>query len=143
MFLDPALEPVDVISMYSKKIRSFSEVMEKWNYDKKQQKVIATDARNLPLDENSVGLTICHPPYYNLYKYSSIFKFETLWLGLEYNGIKKQEVREGFKMGSRILGRGRTLGNRLPTRDKLTDCDAPELRNFHGAKLRRIGSWEN
>jgi len=100
MFLDPGLKAVDVPGKYSKKIKSFSDVMENWNYNKKQQKVITKDARNIPLKPNSVGLVICHPPYYNLYKYSSIFKFESLWLGLDYIKSKKQEVREGFKKGN-------------------------------------------
>ena len=48
-------------------------------------------------------MTICHPPYYNLYKYSSIFKFEMLWTGLDYSGTKKDEIFEGFKLGKSEL----------------------------------------
>ena len=100
MFLDPALEPADVLSRLSNKIEKMTKVMEAWNYEKKIQTVLNSDARNIPLENESAGLVICHPPYYNLYKFSSIFKFEMLWLGLPYKEIKKSEVREGFKLGS-------------------------------------------
>jgi tRNA G10 N-methylase Trm11 len=103
MFLDPALEEVDTYQMYVKKILKYVEVMEKWESNKKTQKVYVKNAKNIPLKDNSVGMTICHPPYYNLYKYSSIFKFEMLWTGLDYSGTKKDEIFEGFKLGKSEL----------------------------------------
>ena len=81
MFLDPALEEVDSYQMFIKKILKYADTMENWESNKKTQKVYLKNAKNIPLKDNSVGMTICHPPYYNLYKYSSIFKFEMLWTG--------------------------------------------------------------
>ena len=99
MFLDPALQPVDVFEMFSKKLTKYSEVMENWDSEIKNQTVHLGNAKQLPINSNTIGLTICHPPYYNLYKFSSIFKFEMLWSGLDYLGTKKNEIFEGFKMG--------------------------------------------
>jgi tRNA G10 N-methylase Trm11 len=103
MFLDPALEEVDSYQMFIKKILKYADTMENWESNKKTQKVYLKNAKNIPLKDNSVGMTICHPPYYNLYKYSSIFKFEMLWTGLDYSGTKKDEIFEGFKLGKSEL----------------------------------------
>lgn len=100
MFLDPGLSPVNVYELYAKKISVYLDVMENWDSLIKKQKIINSDARNLNIDNESIGLAICHPPYYNLYRYSSIFKFEMLWLGLDYCDTKKREIFEGFKMGN-------------------------------------------
>tara|TARA_Y100001936_G_C16081049_1_gene677857 strand:+ start:228 stop:1400 length:1173 start_codon:yes stop_codon:yes gene_type:complete len=100
MFLDPALKEVDVYESYSKKILKFSETMENWESKKKKQKVYLRNAMDLKIKNDSVGFVICHPPYYNLYKYSSIFKFEMLWSGVNYYETKKDEVFEGFKLGN-------------------------------------------
>jgi hypothetical protein len=43
-------------------------------------------------------LAIFHPPYFNVYRYSSIYRFEGTWLGsLPARG---SEIREGFKQGN-------------------------------------------
>ena len=84
-------------------ITKYADTMENWESNKKTQKVYLKNAKNIPLKDNSVGMTICHPPYYNLYKYSSIFKFEMLWTGLDYSGTKKDEIFEGFKLGKSEL----------------------------------------
>lgn len=42
---------------------------------------------------------ICHPPYFNLYRYSSVYRFEMLWLGFDYKKVRSKEVEEGFKLG--------------------------------------------
>ena len=100
MFLDPALEEVDVYQMFNDKIMKYFEVMNNWECKKKSQKIYLRNAKNLPIKDSTIGLTICHPPYYNLYKYSSIFKFEMLWTGVNYLGTKTDEIFEGFKMGN-------------------------------------------
>ena len=66
--------------------------MENWESKKKKQKVYLRNAMDLKIKNDSVGFVICHPPYYNLYKYSSIFKFEMLWSGVNYYETKKDEV---------------------------------------------------
>ena len=44
-------------------------------------------------------LLICHPPYFNLYRYSSINSLELAWLGFSHGDVRVQEIRESFKIG--------------------------------------------
>jgi len=44
-------------------------------------------------------LIICHPPYFNNYKFSRVNSLELAWLGYVPSDIAKNEVREAFKMG--------------------------------------------
>lgn len=48
---------------------------------------------------NKSKLTILHPPYFNSYKYSSINSLELAWLGTNHADIRKEEVKEFFKVG--------------------------------------------
>jgi len=58
------------------------------------------DAKAVPLDDNSAKLVICHPPYYNLYKFSHTNKFELIWLNYDITSVSKKEIFEGFKLGN-------------------------------------------
>ncbi len=53
----------------------------------------------LDLSSLRVPLIICHPPYFNLYRYSSITSLEGAWLGHDIKAVQKREVREFFKVG--------------------------------------------
>ena len=44
-------------------------------------------------------LIILHPPYFNSYKYSSITSLETFWMNIDHSEIRKNEIREFFKVG--------------------------------------------
>jgi hypothetical protein len=44
-------------------------------------------------------LVICHPPYFNVYRYSRILSLESAWLDFPTADIRKKEVREFFKVG--------------------------------------------
>jgi site-specific DNA-methyltransferase (cytosine-N4-specific) len=44
-------------------------------------------------------LSIVHPPYFNMYKYSSVNSLEMAWLGMDVRAVRKREVREFFKVG--------------------------------------------
>jgi hypothetical protein len=46
-----------------------------------------------------VPFVICHPPYFNLYRYSAINALEAAWLGHDIPSIRKNEIREFFKVG--------------------------------------------
>ncbi|WHX78843.1 DNA methyltransferase [Priestia flexa] len=55
-----------------------------------------------PLSEEyneSTSLVILHPPYFNSYKYSSVNSLELAWLGYNHANVRKNEVREFFKVG--------------------------------------------
>ena len=44
-------------------------------------------------------LLICHPPYFNNYKYSGVYSLELSWMDYDHGVIRKSEVREAFKIG--------------------------------------------
>lgn len=50
---------------------------------------------------SSVAAAIIHPPYFNSYKYSSVFSLEMAWLGFPRKDVAGAEVRESFKQGKK------------------------------------------
>ena len=52
-----------------------------------------------PFNGERNDLIICHPPYFNSYKYSSINSLELSWLRINHADVRKNEVREFFKIG--------------------------------------------
>jgi len=44
-------------------------------------------------------LIICHPPYFNSYKYSSVNSLELCWMKINHAEVRKTEVHEFFKVG--------------------------------------------
>lgn len=59
-----------------------------------QRSVLSTAAT-----ANEQHLVIAHPPYFNNYKYSGVNSLELAWLGADHNLVRKQEIREAFKIG--------------------------------------------
>lgn len=45
------------------------------------------------------NLIIVHPPYFNSYKYSSVNSLELSWMRIDHADVRKNEVREFFKVG--------------------------------------------
>ncbi|MDG6919652.1 MAG: hypothetical protein JRN62_09515 [Nitrososphaerota archaeon] len=103
MFLDPALKPPDVLGIYSKKAREMILAVSGLEGlgPKPDLRVGVADKTELPAE--SVGLVVCHPPYFNLYRYSSVYKYEQLWLGYDFRGVRRQEITEGFKLARKEL----------------------------------------
>lgn len=62
-----------------------------------QVQVIPGDSAVFPCPKSP--LIICHPPYFNGYRYSSIFSFELAWLGVPVKSVSSDEVKEFFKVG--------------------------------------------
>ena len=52
-----------------------------------------------PFDNQENDLIICHPPYFNSYKYSSVNSLELCWMKIDHATVRKKEVREFFKVG--------------------------------------------
>jgi hypothetical protein len=102
MFLDPAIPPQDVKLYMTKRVTKMAQVVEHLFHYEVSSEVRQHNAQN-PLETPITNLVICHPPYFNLYKYSSIYKYEMIWLGLEYLAVRPEEVREGFKLGKEEL----------------------------------------
>lgn len=44
------------------------------------------------------ALIVCHPPYFNGYKYSAVLALEMAWLDVPRAAVRRQEVREYFKV---------------------------------------------
>jgi hypothetical protein len=100
MFFDPDIKSVDVFSIFANKIGEMTErISQLKNLTPKPEVLEEASAKNTGLKESSTGLIICHPPYFNLYRYSSIYRYELLWLGYDPKEIRQYEVKEGFKIG--------------------------------------------
>lgn len=99
MFLDPAIEPADVAVVYAKKLDSVWKAIQSLDGLNAKVEILNQDARLPILEFGSTDLVIVHPPYFNVYRYSSLYKFEMLWLGMDYKKTRQKEIRDGFKMG--------------------------------------------
>ncbi|MBL6818756.1 MAG: hypothetical protein ISQ60_00405 [Gammaproteobacteria bacterium] len=101
-FLDVETAEANPFPFFEKKVENFkfsvSEIP-------KNNKKIIIEERNLidsnlvVENKNSADLIILHPPYFNAYKYSSITSLETFWMGINHANIRKNEIREFFKVG--------------------------------------------
>lgn len=103
MFLDRTIQPLDVHELFIKKGLQMVKGFEQLKFFKPEVQVKQHDARLPFLEPATTNLVICHPPYFNVYRYSSIYKFEMLWLGFDYTETRKREVRDGFKIGRKEL----------------------------------------
>lgn len=103
MFLDPTAQPLDVHELFIKKGTQMVKGFEQLNFFDPNVEVKQHDARVSFLEPATTNLVICHPPYFNVYRYSSIYKFEMLWLGFNYPETRRREVRDGFKIGKKEL----------------------------------------
>jgi len=55
-------------------------------------------ATSVPEGETA-PLCILHPPYFNNYKYSSVSSLELAWMGVDPKHVRREEIREAFKVG--------------------------------------------
>lgn len=102
LFLDAETAEPDALPFFKKKsvenIKAVASLPKSLEY---QPEVYAVDLRD-GIPTNVIGrasLVICHPPYFNSYKYSSINSLELAWMGEEFSQLRKSEVREFFKVG--------------------------------------------
>lgn len=127
LFLDAETAEVNALPFFKKRvdiaIKGVSELPEN---DFNSTKVISYDLRETAPDYlyNTADLIICHPPYFNSYKYSSINSLELSWLDVDYSSLRKKEVREFFKVGKEenadiyVNDMVKTLTNLYPTLKK-------------------------
>lgn len=100
MFFDPGITPPDAFDLFESKVDKMTDrVLQLKGLSPKPTVLDQGSAKKTGLENGSIGLVICHPPYFNLYRYSSIYRYELLWLGYHPKDIRRDEVREGFKMG--------------------------------------------
>lgn len=105
IFFDPYYEREDVGSTFREKMLSLLADLEdlraflEATRPRSRIDVYQGDARRLPLSCGGARLVICHPPYFNVYRYTSVYRFEMLWLGFQYRATQRAEIREAFKLG--------------------------------------------
>lgn len=101
-FLEPAKTPEsqgDLFDFFSSEADRVGTALDSLRFQDVwvQPQVECRDIRTTPQDPISARLAIFHPPYFNVYRYSSIYRFEGTWLRrLPEQG---SEIREGFKQG--------------------------------------------
>lgn len=124
LFLDVETAETDALSFFKKRVEIAVKGVSELPTDRPDNTtVISYDLRE-PAPEylyNSADLIICHPPYFNSYKYSSINSLELSWLDVDYSQLRKKEVREFFKVGKEenaevyVNDMIKTLENLYPT----------------------------
>lgn len=102
LFLDIKTACEDAVPIFIKKGKNIIEGISSLPKDSNDRvNVFGFNLKNdLPTEfYGSTKLVILHPPYFNSYKYSSINSLEMSWLGYNHAEIRKEEVREFFKVG--------------------------------------------
>lgn len=99
LFLDVETAEKDALPFFEKKsreiIESVSELPKNSNIEIEQKSIMDEDHSITELAD----LIICHPPYFNSYKYSGVNSLELAWMGIDHANVRKTEVREAFKAG--------------------------------------------
>jgi site-specific DNA-methyltransferase (cytosine-N4-specific) len=100
-YYDKPRENLNVFQLFNNQCRKMISAISAFNKMAKGslRAVYNVDARSSGLDSDISKIIICHPPYFNCYRFSSIFSFEINWLGFNNNVIRKGEIKEGFKLG--------------------------------------------
>lgn len=98
LFLDVVTAKPDCLESFVKKARKAAERVAKLP-PKHETLDIALHSAENPMEGIHADLTILHPPYFNAYKYSSVNSLELAWMGVDQATVRKNEVREFFKIG--------------------------------------------
>ncbi len=101
LFLDVETAQEDALPFFQKRanelMNSFPNIPKKNLREQvvKQKSVIDSESKI----KDRARLIICHPPYFNSYKYSGVNSLELSWLDVNHADVRKNEVREAFKVG--------------------------------------------
>lgn len=101
LFLDAATAEKDALPFFLKRAEIAIAGVSTLPKGRHAPQIYSYDLRTAAPEElmNRADLVICHPPYFNSYKYSSINSLELAWLDINYAALRRQEVREFFKVG--------------------------------------------
>ena len=101
LFLDVETAEKDALPFFIKRTQAAIEAVSGLPNAKTLPDIRSFDLRaGIPNDlKKAANLIICHPPYFNSYKYSSVNSLELSWLDFNYREVSKGEVREFFKVG--------------------------------------------
>jgi site-specific DNA-methyltransferase (cytosine-N4-specific) len=99
LFLDVETAEKDALPFFEKRAREIIEAIS----DLPRNGDITIEQRSILEDQGTpmdlADLIICHPPYFNSYKYSGVNSLELAWMNINHADIRKTEVREAFKVG--------------------------------------------
>jgi len=102
LFLDAATALPNAWPTFSERFASSLEAVRALPVNKKTHVLVQMhNALEFPPPDSPAlpKLIIAHPPYFNNYKYSSINSLELAWMGFDHKHVRKQEIRESFKIG--------------------------------------------
>ena len=99
LFLDADTAKEDCLETFVKKAKKAMVAVDSLPKNKPQLEIGIHDASCSFGFGPSNNLIIVHPPYFNSYKYSSVNSLELAWLKVNHADIRKEEVREFFKVG--------------------------------------------
>lgn len=98
LFLDVKSAKEDGLETFVKKAKKAIELVSELP-EKKVQLNINIHNASEPIDVKNCDLIICHPPYFNSYKYSSVNSLELSWMKINHANVRKNEIHEFFKVG--------------------------------------------
>lgn len=100
LFLDVTTAVGDALPLFERQVQKASEAIGSIPANEGQVTVANADVlapeRAVP---TGAALSIMHPPYFNMYKYSSVNSLELAWLGTDQKDVRRSEIREFFKIG--------------------------------------------
>jgi len=97
LFLDVETAEKDASPFFFKKAGEILDsvtLLPKGEVNVLQRSILGTNT-----EREKTPLVICHPPYFNSYKYSGVNSLELAWMNIDHANIRKNEIRESFKVG--------------------------------------------
>jgi DNA modification methylase len=88
-----------VPEIFKKKVNSMLRALPNSNLTNSSSEVFVEvgDAKNLRFKAESMPFVFLHPPYFALYKYSSVYSLELDLFNFSRKNLRENEIREGFK----------------------------------------------
>ena len=99
LFLDVVTAKEDCLDTFVKKAQKAIKAVASLPVSNSALEIAEHDA-SVPFSFGPTNkLIIVHPPYFNSYKYSSVNSLELSWMRINHADVRKNEVREFFKVG--------------------------------------------
>lgn len=137
-------KPSDPFQMFNKQVKMmiknnthFYELLKKKGYLKVDSKIYCTDARTLPLDDNSVTLAVTSPPYVTSYEYADLHQLTALWFEYtkDLSNFRKRFIGTAYHNKKELQLKSQiaeSIVSDLTLEDKKT---AKEVENYFGEML--------